>query len=165
MNKQQVGVIGMAVMGSNLARNLASRGFSVAIFNRSFLRTQEVIDSHPDAGLVPYEHLADFIANIEAPRKIILMVKAGEPTDDTLAALTPLLSIGDIVVDGGNTYFLDTERRAAMLAEHGINFIGTGISGGEEGALRGPSIMPSGDKEAYQHIAPILGKIAAQYDG
>ncbi|MGL6118720.1 NADP-dependent phosphogluconate dehydrogenase [Plesiomonas sp.] len=165
MNKQQVGVIGMAVMGSNLARNLASRGFSVAIFNRSFLRTQEVIDSHPDAGLVPYEHLADFVANIEAPRKIILMVKAGEPTDDTLAALTPLLSIGDIVVDGGNTYFLDTERRAAMLAEHGINFIGTGISGGEEGALRGPSIMPSGNKEAYQHIAPILGKIAAQYEG
>ncbi|MGL5006342.1 MAG: NADP-dependent phosphogluconate dehydrogenase [Plesiomonas sp.] len=165
MNKQQVGVIGMAVMGSNLARNLASRGFSVAIFNRSFLRTQEVIDSHPEASLTPYQHLADFVANIEAPRKIILMVKAGEPTDDTLTALIPLLSIGDIVVDGGNTYFLDTERRAAMLAEHGINFIGTGISGGEEGALRGPSIMPSGDKEAYQHIAPILGKIAAQYEG
>ena len=165
MNQQQVGVIGMAVMGSNLARNLASRGFSVAVFNRSYQKTQEVVTSHPEAGLVPYASLADFVAALERPRKIILMVKAGEATDDTIAGLLPLLTAGDILIDGGNTYFKDTERRAAELPEHGINFIGTGISGGEEGALRGPSIMPSGDKEAYQHVAPILGKIAAQYEG
>lgn len=165
MAKQQIGVVGMAVMGSNLARNMASRGFSVAVFNRSRSKTDEVIEKHPDSGLVPYYTLEEFVDALESPKRIMLMVKAGEPTDKTIAAIKPLLSEGDILIDGGNTYYENTQRRAAELAEAGINFVGTGISGGEEGALKGPAIMPGGQKSAYDLVAPIFEKIAAKANG
>jgi len=161
----QIGVIGMAVMGSNLARNFASKGFKTAIFNRSYAKTQVVLDEHPEAEFIGSESVEDFIDSLETPRRIIMMVKAGPATDATIDSLLPYLDQGDIVVDGGNTYFPDTRRREKKLADLGFNFIGCGISGGETGALLGPSMMPGGPKESYAHIGPILEKIAAQYDG
>ena len=161
----QIGVIGMAVMGSNLARNFASKGFKSAIFNRSYAKTQVVLDEHPEAEFIGSESVEDFIDSLETPRRIIMMVKAGPATDATIDSLLPYLDQGDIVVDGGNTYFPDTRRREKKLADLGFNFIGCGISGGETGALLGPSMMPGGPKESYAHIGPILEKIAAQYDG
>lgn len=161
MSKQQIGVIGMAVMGKNLALNIESRGYSVSIFNRTAERTKEVADEHPDKKLVPTYTIEEFVASLESPRKIMLMVKAGKATDLTIQSLLPHLDKGDILIDGGNTFFKDTIRRNEALAGSGINFIGTGVSGGEEGALKGPSIMPGGQKEAYDLVAPIFEKIAA----
>ena len=162
----QVGVIGMAVMGSNLARNLARRGFRVAIHNRTAARTAEVIALHGFEGdFVPSHDLADFVASLERPRRIILMVKAGGPTDATIDALIPLLEEGDIVVDGGNSFFQDTRRREQRLRGLGLHFVGAGISGGEVGALEGPSIMPGGSPESYEALGPILERIAADVDG
>ena len=162
----QVGVIGMAVMGSNLARNLAHKGFRVAVYNRTAARTDEVIAQHGAEGdLRPAHELADFVASLERPRRIILMVKAGAPTDATIEALTPLLERGDIVVDGGNAFFQDTRRREEKLRALGLHFVGAGISGGEIGALEGPSIMPGGSEESYQALGPILERIAADVDG
>ena len=162
----QVGVIGMAVMGSNLARNLARRGFRVALYNRTAARTDEVIALHGFEGdFVPSHDLADFVASLERPRRIILMVKAGGPTDATIDALIPLLEEGDIVVDGGNSFFQDTRRREQRLRGLGLHFVGAGISGGEVGALEGPSIMPGGSPESYEALGPILERIAADVDG
>ena len=161
----EIGVIGMAVMGSNLARNFASKGFKTAIFNRSYAKTQVVLDEHPEAEFIASETVQDFIDSLETPRRIIMMVKAGGPTDATIDSLLPFLDKGDILIDGGNTYFPDTRRREKRLAELGFNFIGCGISGGETGALLGPSMMPGGPKASYEHVGPILEKIAAQYDG
>ena len=162
----QVGVIGMAVMGSNLARNLARRGFRVAIHNRTAARTDEVIALHGSEGdFVPSHALADFVASLERPRRIILMVKAGGPTDATIDALIPLLEEGDIVVDGGNSFFQDTRRREQRLRSLGLHFVGAGISGGEVGALEGPSIMPGGSLESYEALGPILERIAADVNG
>ncbi|KLU16814.1 MULTISPECIES: NADP-dependent phosphogluconate dehydrogenase [Xenorhabdus] len=165
MSKQQIGVVGMAVMGRNLALNIESRGYSVSIFNRSSDKTDEVIAENPGKKLVPSYSIEAFVGSLEKPRRILLMVKAGEATDKTIASLMPHLDKGDILIDGGNTYFQDTIRRNRELSAQGINFIGTGVSGGEEGALKGPSIMPGGQKEAYELVAPILKEIAAQVDG
>ena len=165
MSKQQIGVVGMAVMGRNLALNIESRGYSVSIFNRSSSKTDEVIALHPDKKLVPTYTVEEFVASLEKPRRILLMVKAGEATDKTIQSLLPHLDKGDILIDGGNTFFKDTMRRNEMLANSGINFIGTGVSGGEEGALKGPAIMPGGQKDAYDLVAPILEEIAAKADG
>ena len=162
----QVGVIGMAVMGSNLARNLARRGFRVAIHNRTTARTDEVIALYGSEGdFIPSHALADFVASLERPRRIILMVKAGGPTDATIDALIPLLEEGDIVVDGGNSFFQDTRRREQHLRGLGLHFVGAGISGGEVGALEGPSIMPGGSLESYKALGPILERIAADVNG
>ena len=162
----QVGVIGMAVMGSNLARNLARRGFRVALYNRTAARTDEVIALHGSEGdFAPFHELADFVASLERPRRVILMVKAGGPTDATIDALVPLLEKGDIVVDGGNSFFQDTRRREQRLRDLGLHFVGAGISGGEVGALEGPSIMPGGSPESYEALGPILERIAADVNG
>ncbi|HHO0143320.1 TPA: NADP-dependent phosphogluconate dehydrogenase [Providencia stuartii] len=165
MSKQQIGVVGMAVMGRNLALNIESRGYSVSIFNRSKDKTDEVIAENPGKKLVPSYTIEEFVDSLEKPRRILLMVKAGEATDKTIAALTPHLDKGDILIDGGNTLYKDTIRRNRELSEQGFNFIGTGVSGGEEGALKGPSIMPGGQKEAYELVAPILKEIAAKAEG
>ncbi|MDU6434376.1 MAG: NADP-dependent phosphogluconate dehydrogenase, partial [Pantoea sp.] len=162
MSKQQIGVVGMAVMGRNLALNIESRGYTVSIFNRSREKTDEVIAENQGKKLAPYYTIEEFVESLEKPRRILLMVQAGEATDKTIASLTPHLDKGDILIDGGNTFYKDTIRRNKELSEQGFNFIGTGVSGGEEGALKGPSIMPGGQKEAYELVAPILDKIAAR---
>ncbi|ASZ07103.1 MULTISPECIES: NADP-dependent phosphogluconate dehydrogenase [Enterococcus] len=162
MTKQQIGVVGMAVMGKNLALNIESRGYSVALFNRTGSKTTEVVEEHPDKNFKATYTMEDFVASIEKPRRILLMVKAGPATDATIQELLPHLDKGDILIDGGNTFFKDTIRRNEELANSGINFIGTGVSGGEEGALKGPSIMPGGQKEAYELVAPILEQISAK---
>ncbi|WP_025732751.1 NADP-dependent phosphogluconate dehydrogenase [Carnimonas nigrificans] len=162
MSKQEIGVIGMAVMGKNLALNIESRGYTVSIFNRSRGKTDEVIAEHSDKKLVPSYTIEEFVDSLEKPRRILLMVQAGEATDKTIESLKPHLDKGDILIDGGNTLYTDTIRRNKELSDEGFNFIGTGVSGGEEGALKGPSIMPGGQKEAYELVAPILEKIAAK---
>ncbi|WP_033791524.1 NADP-dependent phosphogluconate dehydrogenase [Pantoea septica] len=162
MSKQQIGVVGMAVMGRNLALNIESRGYTVSIFNRSREKTDEVIAENEGKKLAPYYTIEEFVESLEKPRRILLMVQAGEATDKTIASLTPHLDKGDILIDGGNTFYKDTIRRNKELSDQGFNFIGTGVSGGEEGALKGPSIMPGGQKEAYELVAPILDKIAAR---
>ncbi|MGH1787913.1 NADP-dependent phosphogluconate dehydrogenase [Enterococcus casseliflavus] len=162
MTKQQIGVVGMAVMGKNLALNIESRGYSVALFNRTGSKTEEVVKEHPDKNFKATYTIKEFVQSIEKPRRILLMVKAGFATDATIQELLPHLDKGDILIDGGNTFFKDTVRRNEELANSGINFIGTGVSGGEEGALKGPSIMPGGQKEAYELVAPILEQISAK---
>lgn len=165
ISKQQIGVVGMAVMGRNLALNIESRGYSVSVFNRSREKTDEVIAENPDKKLVPYYTLEEFVASLEKPRRILLMVQAGQGTDSTIESLKPYLDKGDIIIDGGNTFYKDTIRRNRELSAEGFNFIGTGVSGGEEGALKGPSIMPGGQKHAYDLVAPILRQIAAVANG
>lgn len=162
MSKQQIGVVGMAVMGKNLALNIESRGYSVALFNRTGAKTTAVVEEHPDKNFKATYTIKEFVESIEKPRRILLMVKAGPATDATIQELLPHLDKGDILIDGGNTFFKDTMRRNEELANSGINFIGTGVSGGEEGALKGPSIMPGGQKEAYELVAPILEQISAK---
>ena len=162
MSKQAIGVVGMAVMGRNLALNIESRGHAVSIYNRSREKTDEVIAEHSDKQLVATYTLQEFVDSLEKPRRILLMVKAGEATDDTINQLKPLLDKGDILIDGGNTNFHDTIRRNKELAKAGLHFIGTGVSGGEEGALHGPSIMPGGPRDAYDLVEPILTEIAAR---
>ncbi|WDF83557.1 NADP-dependent phosphogluconate dehydrogenase [Lacticaseibacillus pabuli] len=162
MDKPQIGVIGMAVMGKNLALNIESRGNTVAIFNRTGSKTKKVVEDHPEKKLVPSYTIEDFVASLEKPRRILMMVKAGAGTDAVIAQLLPLLDKGDVLIDGGNTFFEDTMRRNAELDKSGIKFIGMGVSGGELGALEGPSLMPGGQKEAYDLVAPILNQIAAK---
>lgn len=162
LSKQQIGVIGMAVMGKNLALNIESRGYSVSIYNRTTAKTEEVIQENPDKDLHLQTTIEEFVGSLEKPRKIVLMVQAGAGTDAVIQQVLPFLDKGDILVDGGNTYYKDTMRRNDELAESGVNFIGTGVSGGEEGALLGPSIMPGGQKEAYELVAPILEQISAK---
>ncbi len=161
-----IGVTGLAVMGRNLARNLARNGFTVALHNRTHARTESLIKEHGDEGsFVPNEELADFVASLKQPRAIIIMVKAGEATDAVIDELTPLLDEGDIIIDCGNAHYADTRRREHQLAEKNLHFVGSGVSGGEEGALNGPSIMPGGSKESYERLGPMFEKIAAQVDG
>ena len=158
----QIGVIGMAVMGSNLARNFANHGYRTAIYNRTFARTEQVLAQHPQAGFVASQSLEDFVDSLERPRRMVIMVKAGAGTDAVIDALIPLLEPGDIVVDGGNAFFQDTRRREQRLREHDLHFVGAGISGGETGALEGPSIMPGGSQHAYAHIGAMLEEISAK---
>lgn len=161
MSKQQIGVVGMAVMGENLALNIESKGYTVSIFNRTGSKTEAIITANPDKKLVPTYTMEEFVESLEKPRRILLMVQAGNGTDSTIQGLLPYLDSGDILIDGGNTFFKDTMRRSEKLAQSGVNFIGTGVSGGEEGALLGPAFMPGGQKEAYDLVAPILEEIAA----
>ncbi|MFP3508480.1 NADP-dependent phosphogluconate dehydrogenase [Peribacillus sp. SIMBA_075] len=165
MTKQQIGVIGLAVMGKNLAFNIESRGYSISVYNRSGAKTDEMMKEAEGKNVTAAYTLEEFVHSLETPRKILLMVKAGAATDATIEQLKPLLEKGDIVIDGGNTFFKDTQRRNDELSKLGIHFIGTGVSGGEEGALTGPSIMPGGQKEAYELVAPILKDISAKVDG
>jgi 6-phosphogluconate dehydrogenase len=153
-------------MGSNLARNLASReGNTVAVYNRTYARTEELITEHPEAGFVASETIDDFVASLTTPRTAIIMVQAGRGTDAVIDQLSERFEPGDIIVDGGNALFTDTIRREKQQRDKGIHFVGTGISGGEEGALNGPSIMPGGSAEAYQTLGPILASIAAVAEG
>ncbi|MBD3858771.1 NADP-dependent phosphogluconate dehydrogenase [Bacillus sp. 28A-2] len=165
MSKQQIGVVGLAVMGKNLALNIESRGFSVSVYNRSSSKTEEFLQESTGKNVVGTYSIEEFVQSLETPRKILLMVKAGAATDATIQSLLPHLEKGDILIDGGNTYYKDTQRRNQELAESGIHFIGTGVSGGEEGALKGPSIMPGGQKEAHELVKPILEAISAKVDG
>jgi 6-phosphogluconate dehydrogenase len=163
-------MIGLAVMGSNLARNIESRGIPVAVFNRSGDVTKEFMKKFgtrdgKTAGFVASSTLQEFVQSMESPRQIFIMIKAGASTDAVIDQLAPLLDKGDIVIDGGNAFFKDTIRREEKLTAMGLNFLGIGISGGEEGALKGPSLMPGGPKDAWKIVAPMLEKIAAQADG
>ncbi len=162
----QIGVTGLAVMGRNLARNLARHGHTVALHNRSPERTRSLVEQHGDEGrFVPSESMAGFVASLARPRAIIVMVKAGDPTDAVIDELVPLLDEGDIVIDCGNAHYVDTRQREAALRERGLHFVGCGVSGGEEGALNGPSIMPGGSAQSYQKLGPIFESIAAQVEG
>ncbi|WP_440964474.1 NADP-dependent phosphogluconate dehydrogenase [Pediococcus pentosaceus] len=162
MDQPQIGVVGMAVMGKNLALNIESRGYTVAIYNRTASKTEKVMQDHSEKKLVPAYSIEEFVNSLEKPRRIMMMVKAGKPTDAVIAELLPLLDKGDVLIDGGNTNFEDTMRRNKELDESGINFIGTGVSGGELGALQGASMMPGGQKEAYDLVAPIFEQISAK---
>jgi len=164
MQKSQVGMIGLAVMGANLARNLERNGFSCAVYNRSYEVTEKFIKANEGKAFLPAKTLEEFVQSIEAPRKIFMMIQAGTATDAVIRLLIPLLDKGDILIDGGNAYFKDTVAREALCTEAGINFLGVGISGGEEGALNGASIMPGGPRTAWEKVAPILEKIAAWAD-
>jgi len=150
MSKQTVGLIGLAVMGKNLALNIADHGYSVAVYNRSREKTDSLLDEAKHENIIGTYSLEELVNSLEKPRKIILMVKAGKAVDDMIEQLIPLISPGDLLVDGGNSNYLDTMERAARLEEKNIHYLGSGISGGEEGARRGPAIMPGGSKEAYR---------------
>jgi 6-phosphogluconate dehydrogenase len=157
-----IGVTGLAVMGRNLARNLARHGHVVALHNRSAERTRSLVADHGDEGsFVPSESMADFVASLKRPRAVIIMVKAGAATDAVIDELVPLLEQDDIIIDCGNAHFADTRRREADLREKGLHFVGCGVSGGEEGALLGPSIMPGGSAQSYEKLGPIFTSIAA----
>lgn len=165
--KSDIGLIGLAVMGQNLVLNMESKGYRVSVYNRTEQKTREFMEG-PAAGkdrITAYYTLEDFVASLERPRKVMLMVKAGQPVDIFIDKLLPLLDEGDIIIDGGNSYFKDTIRRIEQLNEKGILYLGTGISGGEEGALKGPSIMPGGNKEAWDQVGKILIDISAKVDG
>ncbi len=165
-NQCDIGLIGLAVMGENLVLNMESKGFSVAVFNR----TTEVTDKFaagPAQGknIQPTRTIEEFLGALKKPRKVMIMIKAGKPVDQVIGELVPFLEKGDVIIDGGNSLFTDTQRRCKDLEGKGIHFVGCGVSGGEEGALKGPSLMPGGPRESWEIIAPIFRKIAAQVDG
>src|SRR3954465_15096615 len=161
----EIGVTGLAVMGANLARNIARRGVPTAVHNRTASKTEQFVADYGDEGaFTASESLEDFVQSLERPRRIIVMVKAGPPVDGGVEDLAPLLDDGDIVIDAGNSHFADTRRRTRECADRGLRFIGTGVSGGEEGALLGPSIMPGGDRAAYDEPADVFRQIAAEVD-
>ncbi len=161
-----IGLVGLAVMGQNLALNIADHGFQITVYNRTTATTDKFVAENPDTpgGLIGAQSLESFVQSLSTPRKIIILVKAGGPTDAVISSLVPLLEKGDIVIDGGNTLWTDTIRREKDLAAKGLRFIGSGVSGGEEGARFGPSLMPGGDPEAYKEIEPIWNAIAAKVD-
>ncbi|MCK9521852.1 MAG: NADP-dependent phosphogluconate dehydrogenase [Proteobacteria bacterium] len=159
-----IGVAGLGVMGKNLALNIESRGFPVAVWNRSYARTEALLAEKPDSGFVPAPTIEAFVASIRRPRAIVLMLTAGSAIDAAIDQFAPLLEAGDILVDGGNSWFEDTERREQRLKAQGIHYVGLGVSGGEEGARLGPSLMPGGSAVAYEAIADVLVRIAAQTD-
>ncbi|WP_327179429.1 NADP-dependent phosphogluconate dehydrogenase [Streptomyces sp. NBC_01335] len=159
----QIGVTGLAVMGRNLARNFARNGLTVAVHNRTTAKTDALVDEFGGEGdFVAARSPQEFVDALERPRRLVVMVKAGEPTDAVIQEFAPLLEKGDVIIDGGNAHFEDTRRREKELRERGLHFVGTGISGGEEGALNGPSIMPGGSAESYESLGPLLEKIAAR---
>jgi 6-phosphogluconate dehydrogenase len=167
MNKSSdIGLIGLAVMGENLVLNMANHGFRVSVFNR----TSERVDKFLNGGakgksIVGFHSIEEFVASLERPRKVMMMVKAGSPVDDLIEQLIPLLEPGDVIIDGGNSHYPDTNRRTTYIESKGLLFIGTGVSGGEEGALKGPSIMPGGSKAAWPLVKPIFQTIAAKVEG
>ncbi|MGW5322692.1 NADP-dependent phosphogluconate dehydrogenase [Rhodococcus pyridinivorans] len=162
----QIGVTGLAVMGSNIARNFARHGYTVALHNRSIAKTDALLAEHgSDGTFVRTETIDEFVAALEKPRRVLIMVKAGDATDAVINELADAMEPGDIIIDGGNALYTDTIRREAALRARGLHFVGAGISGGEEGALNGPSIMPGGPAESYDALGPLLETIAAQVDG
>src|SRR6195256_1831268 len=166
MEEHELGIVGLATMGMNLARNLASREIRVGVYNRTRERTDEFMAAHGSEGdFRPAATLQDLVRILTPPRAILIMVKAGQPVDDAIDSLTALLEPGDTIIDGGNSLFHDTRRRAASAQRCGLGFLGMGVSGGEEGALLGPSLMPGGTRESYEHVAEMLNSIAAKVDG
>ena len=165
-NQCDIGLIGLAVMGENLALNMESKGFSVAVFNRTSEVTEKFASGRGKGkNIQPTRTMEEFVGALKRPRKAMIMVKAGAPVDAVIGQLAPLLEKGDVIIDGGNSLFTDTQRRGKELENRGIHFVGCGVSGGEEGALKGPSLMPGGSRESWEIIAPIFRKIAAQVDG
>src|SRR6266498_1824577 len=165
-NGSEFGITGLAVMGQNLARNLARHGIPVAVHNRTSARTRELIEAYGSEGpFTPAYSIEELVAALVRPRRILIMVKAGAPVDAVIDEIAPHLDPGDVLIDGGNSFFEDTRRRERTLRDRGLEFIGTGISGGEEGALHGPSIMPGGSREAYAAVEHVLTAIAAKVDG
>lgn len=162
LETRDIAVLGMAVMGKNLALNMADNGFKVSIYNRSTDRAQDAADENPEHDLLVCESLEDVVRSLKKPRRLFLMVKAGDPVDLLIDSLIPLLDTGDIIMDGGNSYYQDSEARSELLHEHKLYFLGVGVSGGESGARFGPSLMPGGDYEAYEHMKPIFDAIAAK---
>lgn len=165
-NLAQIGVVGLAVMGSNLARNFARNGHTVAVYNRSTEKTHNFMANHGAEGdFIPSETITDFVASLEKPRRAIIMVQAGNATDAVINQLADAMDDGDIIIDGGNALYTDTIRREKEIANRGLNFVGAGISGGEEGALNGPAIMPGGPEKTWEALGPLLESIAANVDG
>ncbi len=163
MAKSQIGLVGLAVMGENLALNIERNGFPITVYNRTTDKTEALLAGRAKGKkFTGAKTVQELVASLERPRRIILMVKAGAPVDDMIKQLTPLLEPGDIIIDGGNSHFSDTRRRDAEVKAKGFQFVGSGVSGGEEGALWGPSLMPGGPKDAYEHIRPVWEKIAAK---
>jgi 6-phosphogluconate dehydrogenase len=160
----KIGMIGLGVMGENLARNIERNGYSIAVWNREPKKVDEFVERLEGHEVIGAHTPEEFVKSLERPRKAILLVKAGDPVDWTVNQIKPFLEEGDIIIDGGNSYFMDTERREKALKAEGLNFIGSGVSGGEKGALWGPSLMPGGDRAAYEQIRPIWEAIAAKVD-
>ena len=166
MTKSDFGLIGLAVMGQNLILNVESRGFKASVYNRTYATTQEFLDGEASGrNIVGFQELKDFVESIERPRRIMIMVKAGPAVDAVIEQLLPLIDKGDLIIDGGNSLYTDTERRSRQLEEKGYLFIGAGVSGGEEGALKGPAIMPGGPLSSWEIVKPVFTQIAAQVDG
>ena len=164
--RAQIGVTGLAVMGSNIARNFARHGYTVALHNRSIAKTDALLENHGgDGDFIRTETMAEFVAALERPRRALIMVKAGDATDAVIEELAGVMEPGDVIIDGGNSLYTDTIRREAAMSARGLNFVGAGISGGEEGALNGPSIMPGGPAESYKSLGPLLEEISAHVDG
>lgn len=163
--KMDIGMVGLAVMGRSLALNMADNGFQVGAYNRSSAVTEQVMRDHPHENLHPYYTLIELVSALKRPRRVMLMIQAGKAVDAVIEQLIPLLDDGDMILDGGNSFFEDTRRRADYLAPRGIHYLGVGISGGEEGARRGPSIMPGGNPAAYEAVRPILEAISAKAEG
>ncbi len=162
----QIGVVGLAVMGSNIARNFANNGHTVAVYNRTTAKTEKFMEDFGETGnFVPSETIADFVKSLERPRRALIMVQAGAGTDAVISQLAEEMDEGDIIIDGGNALYTDTIRREAEMSERGLNFVGAGISGGEEGALNGPAIMPGGPAESWEALGPLLESVAAKVDG
>ena len=160
----KIGMIGLGVMGENLARNIERNGYSIAVWNREPQKVDEFVERLEGHQVIGAHTPEEFVKSLERPRKAILLVKAGQPVDWTVDQIKPFMDEGDIIIDGGNSYFMDTERREKDLKSQGFNFIGSGVSGGEKGALWGPSLMPGGDRQAYEQIRPIWEAIAAKVD-
>ena len=160
----KIGLIGLAVMGQNLALNIARRGFPTSVYNRTYKKTQEFTSGLQGEPIRGFAELGDFAASLERPRRVLLMVKAGTPTEATIEQLLPHLEPGDMIIDGGNAHPHDSGRRSGELTSKGLRYVGMGVSGGEEGALNGPSLMPGGPRDAYEELEPILTQIAAQVD-
>ena len=165
MRASHIGLIGLAVMGENLVLNIADKNIPISVYNRTSDKTDAFLSRTDNLPIKGFNNLSDFVQSLEIPRKIIMMIKAGTPVDEMITALTPHLDSNDIIIDAGNSHFLDTKRRYNELKAKQIRFVGMGVSGGEEGALKGPSLMPGGDKSAYDELVPILEKIAAKVNG
>src|SRR5437868_6847339 len=164
--QSDIGLIGLAVMGENLVLNMASKGFSVAVFNRTTAVTEKFVATRGKGkNIISTKSIEEQIGALKSPRKVMMIIKAGNPVDQVIGEVAPLLEKGDVLIDGGNSLFTDTQRRFHDLERKGIHYVGCGVSGGDEGALKGPSLMPGGSRESYELIAPIFRKIAAQVDG
>ena len=166
MNKAEIGLIGLAVMGENLVMNMESKGFTIAVYNRSTEKVDKFINGRAKGKkIIGCRSVEELVQALEKPRKVMMMIRAGQAVDDMIGQLLPLLEPGDVIIDGGNSYFKDTIRRTAEVAEKGLLYVGTGVSGGEEGALNGPCLMPGGNKEAWKLLQPIFTAISAKVDG